>query len=112
MNLQDHDGVSNAAPADSPLHPLPLPGLDEIHTKGRVKEQAPLAHIHDYIDGLRFRISPTAFFQVLPVIDQLQVVFLLEQQIYFFVKYPYIVETCWKHQITSSMYLVVYARQP
>ena len=71
-------GVSNAAPAGSPLHPLPLPGLDEIHTKGGVEEQAPLAHIHDYIDGLRFRISPTAFFQVLPVIDQLQVVFLLE----------------------------------
>lgn len=78
-------GVSNAAPADSPLHPLPLPGLDEIHTEGEVDEQTPVAHIHDYIDGLRFRISPTAFFQVLPVIDQLQVIFFLEQQIHFFV---------------------------
>lgn len=86
MNLQDHVGVSNAAPADSPLHPLPLPGLDEIHTKRGVEEQAPLAHIHDYIDGLRFRISPTAFFQVPPALDQVQVVILLEQQIYFFVK--------------------------
>ena len=56
-------GVSNSAPADCPLHALPLPGLDEIHNSGEPLDE-PLAHIHDYIGTSKFRISPTAFFQV------------------------------------------------
>ncbi|THU67023.1 hypothetical protein C4D60_Mb05t20300 [Musa balbisiana] len=60
--VQDHKGISNAAPADCPLIPLMV----------SVAEQQPCsenkcateARIHDYISNLRFSISPTAFFQV------------------------------------------------
>ncbi|XP_076907156.1 zinc finger CCCH domain-containing protein 24-like [Bidens hawaiensis] len=52
--VQDHQGVSNVAPADAPLRSLPL-----------VKSEAVAeARIQDYINNLRFCISPTAFFQV------------------------------------------------
>ncbi|KAG0630729.1 hypothetical protein M758_1G200400 [Ceratodon purpureus] len=61
--VQEHVGVSNSAPADCPLHALPLPGLEEIHNSGKPLDE-PLAHIHDYIGTSKFRISPTAFFQV------------------------------------------------
>lgn len=60
--LQDHRGISNAAPADAPLRPLPISitqtnsGLEVVKT---VNER-----IHDYIGTLQFSISPTAFFQV------------------------------------------------
>jgi hypothetical protein len=40
--------------------------LDEIHNSGKPLDE-PLAHIHDYIGTSKFRISPTAFFQVCPV---------------------------------------------
>ncbi|KAF5773477.1 putative tRNA (uracil(54)-C(5))-methyltransferase transcription factor C3H family [Helianthus annuus] len=54
LAVQDHQGVSNVAPADAPLRTLPL-----------VKsEAAPEARIQDYINNLGFCISPTAFFQV------------------------------------------------
>lgn len=63
LTYQDHVGVSNSAPADCPLHALLLPGLDEPQTLGKPVDE-PLAHIHDYIGTSKFRISPTAFFQV------------------------------------------------
>lgn len=61
--LQDHQGISNVAPADIPLCPL------SIHNAVCSLEQEAInsveeARIHDYVSGLRFRISPTAFFQV------------------------------------------------
>lgn len=59
-------GVSNSAPADCPLHALPLPGLDEIRNAGKPVDE-PLSHIHDYIGLSKFRISPTAFFQACSV---------------------------------------------
>ncbi|BBN09995.1 tRNA (uracil-5-)-methyltransferase [Marchantia polymorpha subsp. ruderalis] len=55
--VQDHTGVSNAAPANAPLHALTIPGEHP-------KAQAPVNYIHDHISNLKFRISPTAFFQV------------------------------------------------
>ncbi|GLU11786.1 hypothetical protein SLE2022_285080 [Rubroshorea leprosula] len=61
--VQDHQGISNAAPADAPLHWLPIP-----NTEGRSEQETVVnaveARIHEYISGLRFSISPTAFFQV------------------------------------------------
>ncbi|KAJ8751609.1 hypothetical protein K2173_016860 [Erythroxylum novogranatense] len=61
--LQDHQGISNVAPHDAPLHTLPLPnakGGSEVDQTRKVVE----ARIHDHINNLRFSISPTAFFQV------------------------------------------------
>ncbi|KAJ9698146.1 hypothetical protein PVL29_007300 [Vitis rotundifolia] len=61
--VQDHKGISNVAPADAPLRPLPIPkaGSDSgPDAGGQIVE----ARIHDYISNLRFCISPTAFFQV------------------------------------------------
>ncbi|KAL7594998.1 hypothetical protein Lser_V15G29078 [Lactuca serriola] len=60
--VQDHQGISNVAPADAPLRHLSL-------TKGesRLMEDSEIvaeARIQDYINNLRFFISPTAFFQV------------------------------------------------
>lgn len=62
--MQDHTGISNVAPADAPLRSLSIPngesksGLEEASKIGE-------AWIHDYISNLQFRISPTAFFQVI-----------------------------------------------
>nr|KYP68521.1 Zinc finger CCCH domain-containing protein 24 [Cajanus cajan] len=59
----DHQGISNVAPADAPLQLLPIrkavgvPEMDENTNAMDVR-------IHDYINNLRFSISPTAFFQV------------------------------------------------
>ncbi|KAL3679740.1 hypothetical protein R1sor_022696 [Riccia sorocarpa] len=53
--VQEHTGVSNAAPANAPLHTLPVPGNFG---------DSPVDYIHDHIAKLKFRISPTAFFQV------------------------------------------------
>jgi len=51
------------APADAPLHLLPLPkagGDPEIDENNNAMD----VRIHDYINNLQFSISPTAFFQV------------------------------------------------
>ncbi|KAH9700683.1 zinc finger CCCH domain-containing protein 24 [Citrus sinensis] len=59
--IQDHQGVSNVAPADAPLRLLSIPKADgEPEESNDVVE----ARIHDSISNLRFCISPTAFFQV------------------------------------------------
>ncbi|WMV56042.1 hypothetical protein MTR67_049427 [Solanum verrucosum] len=61
--VQDHTGISNVAPADAPLRVLPFPrgeNYSELHEDNAVAE----AKIHDFINGLKFCISPTAFFQV------------------------------------------------
>ncbi|GLJ52845.1 hypothetical protein SUGI_1125730 [Cryptomeria japonica] len=61
--VQDHLGISNAAPADAPLFPIHLPKV----VAGKIVEgdcREPVGQIHDYINSLCFRISPTAFFQV------------------------------------------------
>ncbi|XP_061358766.1 zinc finger CCCH domain-containing protein 24 isoform X2 [Gastrolobium bilobum] len=61
--VQDHQGISNVAPADAPLRLIPIPKavddpeMDESNNAMDVR-------IHDYISNLRFSISPTAFFQV------------------------------------------------
>lgn len=59
--VQEHVGVSNSAPADCPLKALPLTCMDDAESPRLVE---PAAHIHDYIGTSKFRISPTAFFQV------------------------------------------------
>ncbi|KAK7262321.1 hypothetical protein RJT34_29888 [Clitoria ternatea] len=61
--VQDHQGISNVAPADAPLRSLPLSqtvGDLEMDENKNVMD----VRIHDYINNLRFSISPTAFFQV------------------------------------------------
>lgn len=61
--FQDHQGISNAAPADAPLRSLCISKAEngsEIQATNNVAEP----EIHDYISSLRFCISPTAFFQV------------------------------------------------
>lgn len=61
--IQDHQGISNVAPADAPLRSIPIlkaeGGLQPDTTNNIVE-----ARIHDCISNLRFSISPTAFFQV------------------------------------------------
>lgn len=61
--VQDHLDISNAAPFDAPLFPIPLPKVVE---GGNFEDECkePEGQIHDYISNLRFSISPTAFFQV------------------------------------------------
>ncbi|KAJ6819310.1 zinc finger CCCH domain-containing protein 24 [Iris pallida] len=59
--VQDHKGMSNAAPADCPLLPLPIPNIGDPTLGVSITTEA---RIHDYISNLRFSISPTAFFQV------------------------------------------------
>lgn len=61
--VQDHKGISNVAPADAPLRSLPIPVAKSdsgLVTTNDVAEPK----IHDYINNLKFSISPTAFFQV------------------------------------------------
>ncbi|XP_075078116.1 LOW QUALITY PROTEIN: zinc finger CCCH domain-containing protein 24-like [Nicotiana tabacum] len=61
--VQDHTGISNVAPADASLRVLPFPKgerYSELQADNTVAE----AKIHDFINGLKFCISPTAFFQV------------------------------------------------
>lgn len=60
--MQDHKGISNAAPAECPLLSLPIPNMNGDSSPG--KSGAMEARIHDYISNLRFSLSPTAFFQV------------------------------------------------
>ncbi|XP_027346879.1 zinc finger CCCH domain-containing protein 24 isoform X2 [Abrus precatorius] len=61
--VQDHQGISNVAPADAPMHPLPLPKTVGDPEMGE-NNNATDVRIHDYISNLQFSISPTAFFQV------------------------------------------------
>ncbi|CAD6261479.1 unnamed protein product [Miscanthus lutarioriparius] len=57
--VQDHKGISNAAPTDCPLIPLLVPKGDQLDGTAEDKTR-----IHDHISNLKFSISPTAFFQV------------------------------------------------
>ncbi|XP_066348081.1 zinc finger CCCH domain-containing protein 24-like [Miscanthus floridulus] len=57
--VQDHKGISNAAPTDCPLIPLLVPKGDQLDGTSEDKTR-----IHDHISNLKFSISPTAFFQV------------------------------------------------
>ncbi|CAL0334046.1 unnamed protein product [Lupinus luteus] len=60
--VQDHQGISNEAPADAPLHSLPIPkavGHPEMDEKSAMHTR-----IRDYISNLQFSISPTTSFQV------------------------------------------------
>ncbi|KAI0528818.1 hypothetical protein KFK09_001361 [Dendrobium nobile] len=63
--VQDHTGISNAAPANCPLLTLQLPKVDGVSVSGTTATTE--ARIHDYISNLRFSISPTAFFQVVGI---------------------------------------------
>ncbi|KAH7662639.1 (Uracil-5)-methyltransferase family protein [Dioscorea alata] len=60
--VQDHKGISNVAPADCPMFVLPLAEVEEHSCLEKV--HATEARINDYINNLRFCLSPTAFFQV------------------------------------------------
>ncbi|CAL0329085.1 unnamed protein product [Lupinus luteus] len=60
--VQDHQGISNVAPADAPLHSLQISKADSA--PDMEGNNAKDVRIHDYISNLRFSISPTAFFQV------------------------------------------------
>ncbi|KAM7257234.1 hypothetical protein ACFE04_012975 [Oxalis oulophora] len=57
--IQEHNGISNAAPADCPLRQLQLTSIESEATN-IISE----VRINDYISNLKFSISPTAFFQV------------------------------------------------
>ncbi|XP_078439903.1 zinc finger (CCCH-type) family protein [Wolffia australiana] len=60
--VQDHIGISNAAPADCPLRYL---SVTSVGKESESDDSAtPRERIHDYISDLQFSISPTAFFQV------------------------------------------------
>ncbi|KAK4440747.1 Zinc finger CCCH domain-containing protein 24 [Sesamum alatum] len=60
--IQDHTGISNAAPPDAPLRYVFINkgGDCGLELANDVAEP----RIHDYISSLRFSISPSAFFQV------------------------------------------------
>ncbi|KAA0035339.1 hypothetical protein IC582_026738 [Cucumis melo] len=60
--IQHHQGISNAAPADTPLQPLTIPKVHSAELEATNDAVEP--RIHDYISNLKFCISPTAFFQV------------------------------------------------
>ncbi|KAM4083739.1 hypothetical protein ACB094_08G079200 [Castanea mollissima] len=59
--VQDHQGISNAAPADAPLRQLPIPKAASAKLETNDVAEA---RIRDTISNLQFCISPTAFFQV------------------------------------------------
>lgn len=65
IHIQDHRGISNAAPADAPLRPLLIPNPDEPSSDTEMVTINSEMRIYDYIGNLGFSISPTAFFQVL-----------------------------------------------
>lgn len=72
VRVQYHSGVSNAAPYDAPIVELPpAPEAGQGEGEQETEEQAAVVaaaagpgYIHDSLCELRFRISPTAFFQV------------------------------------------------
>ncbi|KAL6967269.1 hypothetical protein U1Q18_033073 [Sarracenia purpurea var. burkii] len=61
--VQDHQGISNAAPADALLRLIPI-SKAESHSGHEMTSDGVEVRIHDYISNLKFCISPTAFFQV------------------------------------------------
>uniref|UniRef100_A0A7N0SV60 C3H1-type domain-containing protein n=1 Tax=Kalanchoe fedtschenkoi TaxID=63787 RepID=A0A7N0SV60_KALFE len=61
--VQDHTGISNAAPADCPIRSITIPKSEAI-PRQELENSAVEHRIHDYINNLKFSISPTAFFQV------------------------------------------------
>lgn len=61
--VQDHKGISNAAPADAPLRSLSITKTDSTLGPDAIDGDSKM-RIHDYISNLCFSISPTAFFQV------------------------------------------------
>ncbi|XAR59962.1 tRNA (uracil(54)-C(5))-methyltransferase [Bertholletia excelsa] len=61
--VQDHKGISNAAPADAPLRLIPVPEVENLSVH-EATDDGKEARIHDHISNLCFCISPTAFFQV------------------------------------------------
>ncbi|KAK4789112.1 hypothetical protein SAY86_020431 [Trapa natans] len=61
--IQEHQGISNVAPYDAPLRSLLFPKPDCGPLTEPVSETEE-PRIHDYINDLKFSISPTAFFQV------------------------------------------------
>ncbi|KAF9595807.1 hypothetical protein IFM89_004745 [Coptis chinensis] len=63
LMVQDHKGISNAAPSDAPLYPLSIPKKHSSSGQDTA-DDAIQTRIHDYVSNLRFSISPTAFFQV------------------------------------------------
>jgi tRNA (uracil-5-)-methyltransferase len=62
--VQDHQGISNVAPADAPLRALHIPETESDSKQAITTSLTAREDIHDYINNLKFRISPTAFFQV------------------------------------------------
>ncbi|KAE9620553.1 putative tRNA (uracil(54)-C(5))-methyltransferase transcription factor C3H family [Lupinus albus] len=60
--VQDHQGISNVAPADAPLCSLHI--SKAVSAPDMEGKNAMDVRIHDYVSNLRFSISPTAFFQV------------------------------------------------
>lgn len=63
--MKDHQGISNVAPADAPLRSLLIPEAGSESGQVVKTNDVVEAWIHDYISNLQFRISPTAFFQVI-----------------------------------------------
>ena len=61
LQLQLYDGVSNAAPPTAPIVPFPRPGQASLLLPGSAAEAG---HIQDALCDMKFRISPSAFFQV------------------------------------------------
>lgn len=60
--MQDHTGISNAAPSDVPSRAV---YINKEGGSGLVPvEEIVEPRIHDHIGSLRFSISPSAFFQV------------------------------------------------
>ncbi|GER57710.1 zinc finger (CCCH-type) family protein [Striga asiatica] len=60
--IQDHIGISNAAPSDAPLRYVFIrKGID---CGLEIANDAVEPRIHDHISNLKFSISPSAFFQV------------------------------------------------
>lgn len=60
--MQDHTGISNAAPSDVPIRYVFV--HKEGHSGLLLADDVVEPRIHDYISNLRFSISPSAFFQV------------------------------------------------
>ncbi|KAI4386050.1 hypothetical protein MLD38_004018 [Melastoma candidum] len=62
--VQDHQGISNVAPADAPLRSLPITLSNNPPPPLEASANDDKTRIHDYIGNHKFSISPTAFFQV------------------------------------------------
>ena len=70
---QHHDGVANRAPDNAPLAALRASDAESVATDNESADKSASSsgtraslkqHIHETLCGLRFRISPTSFFQV------------------------------------------------